>query len=477
MATAQLPALARKPSLRRRVVRRVVWRLTLTWFVGTTLAVVIATIFTQQAYDRSLLDDASALASNVGQSGDALRLNLSPHEVSTVLFDQVESVFFAVLRPDGSLVAGHGGLHTPAAPAGLPFHFDDIVFQGKRLRAVTLHRMEPFAFDVILAQTTLSRSALLRSLLVFSIVPQILLLALLAWWLRRAIQRDLQPLAELQRAVDQRDAQDLTPVPVSASTGDVERLGEAINSLLARVEHGVRAQREFAGNVAHELRTPLAGIRALADYGLAHQEPAVWRQQLQDIAASQARASRLVDQLLALALAAEAHAGLPMTEVRLDEVARETVLRALPRADAAGVDLGAQGLEQPVLVRGHAALIEGIVSNLLDNALRYGLAGAGRVSRITVALASHAGSVRLSVVDSGPGLSPGQHEAVLQRWAQGPAGEKLGQGAGLGLAIVAQYARVMGAQVELVPAADGPGLEASVVFAALAPGAPSPAAG
>ena len=215
----------------------------------------------------------------------------------------------------------------------------------------------------------------------------------------------------------------------------------------------MRAQREFAGNVAHELRTPLAGIRALADYGLAHSTPDVWREQLERIAASQARASRLVDQLLGMAMADEADIGLQREPVRLDQLAEQTVLRYLARADARAVDLGARGLDEPVTVQANAALIEGILDNLLDNALRYG----GRT--ITIEL----DGTRLSVIDDGPGLSDTARHDLMQRWTQGPAGQKLGQGAGLGLSIVARYAQLMGARLTMEPAVPK-GLCASVTF-------------
>jgi two-component system sensor histidine kinase TctE len=266
--------------------------------------------------------------------------------------------------------------------------------------------------------------------------------------LQRAIADDLEPLAALEQAVRRRDVQDLTPVPVTGTTRDVSRLALAINALLGRIAHSVQAQREFSGNVAHELRTPLAGIRALADYGLRHNDPQVWREQLQGIAHSQERASHLVDQLLALALADEAQHTLEQKPVAVDVLVREAVLRFLPRADAAGVDLGALGVEQPVWAIANEALIEGVLNNLLDNALRYGRAQEG-ASHITVSVVDAPQAVVLSVIDNGPGVSHAQLETLSQRWVQGSAGEALKAGSGLGLAIVHEYVRLLGAKVTM----------------------------
>ncbi|PUE27797.1 histidine kinase [Limnohabitans sp. JirII-29] len=440
-----------KPSLRNRLLRHVLLPLALTWLVGSALVVGIATYFTQQAYDRALLDDAYLVASHVRRNADVsmggLELSLSAQEMSTVLFDQSESLYFAVLRPDGSLVAGHTGLPGKLGTTGQPV-FDTLDYQNRSLRSVTIHREQPVDFYVVMAQTTTSRDRLLQRLLAFSIAPQILLLIGLALWLQRAIETDLHPLAELTRLVGKRDARDLTPVPVSGSTRDVQRLGQAVNALLTRIAQSVQAQREFSGNVAHELRTPLAGIRALADYGLRHTDPQVWREQLQGIAHSQERASHLVDQLLALALADEAQQSLVREPVALDVLVGEAVLRFLPRADAAGVDLGARGVEQPVQVMGGAALIEGVLNNLLDNALRYGRAPEGE-SHITVAVHEAPQAVVLSVSDNGPGVSAAQMQQLTKRWVQGSAGEALKEGSGLGLAIVSEYARLLGAQVSM----------------------------
>jgi two-component system, OmpR family, sensor histidine kinase TctE len=458
-----------RASLRTRLVRHVLVPLALTWLLGTALTVAVAYYFAQKAFDRALLDDAYALASRVGAQPEGLALELSSREMSTVLFDQSESIYFVVRRGDGTVMAGHPGLHAelPRSPATI--RFSETVYQGRALRAVSVVREDPDDFVVTVAQTTRSRKALLRDVLYYSVAPQLTLLLLLAVWLRGVIGHELQPLSALQRSVERRDARDLAPVPVHAESREIEQLGVAINALLERLGHSLQAQREFSGNVAHELRTPLAGIRALAEYGLAQGDPAVWREQLQRIGASEARASRLVEQLLALALADEAETGVKNEALALDELVREAVLRYLPRADTAGVDLGVQGLEEPVWVIGNAALLEGVLGNLLDNALRYARAPQGQTGSLTVELSREAQGVRLCVTDNGPGLDAAQRRHLLQRGVRGLHAERLGQGAGLGLAIVARFAELMGGHFELDEGPDGRGLRASVLLREAAP--------
>ncbi len=458
-------------TMRAKLLRHVIVPLALTWLVGALLALAVARYFTQQAFDRALLDDAYAVASHVRHAEDGgLTLGLSSVEMGNLLFDQNENLYFAVYQDDGRLLAGHAGLQLPAAArlAVTPF-FIETPFQNRSLRAVVLERYKPARFTVVVAQTTRVQDRLFQRLLFISLVPQLLLVIWLAWWLRRAIQKDVQPLMDLEQAVAQRDVRDLTPLAISTRTLDVQKLGESINALLHRIDQSVRGQKEFAGNVAHELRTPLAGIRALAEYGLAQSDPQVWREQLRSIAQSQERASHLIDQLLALALAQEAQQVLQPQPLALDEVVRDSLMRHLHRADALGVDLGvnfAQGLDMPVWVLAQRALLEGALDNLIDNALRYGVPADGRPRHVTVALIQpEAGVVCLSVIDNGPGVTDAQREQLLQRWAQGSAGEALKQGSGLGLAIVAEYARILGAQLSMGRPASGPGLQVSLWLA------------
>ena len=466
------PPRSAKPSLRDKLMRHVLVPLALVWLLGTMLSAGIANYFAQKAFDRSLLDDAYAVAGHVRLTEawpPQLDIDLSSSEIGSLLFDQTESMFFAVYRENGTLLAGHGGLNGPSdATSGKSnIEFGDIHFQGRAMRSVVLLQTKPAPFKVVVAQTNRSRTRLLEQLLLYSILPQMLLFIGIAVWLRRAIAQDLQPLVNLEKAVEQRDAADLTPMVVTSDTQDVDKLSTSINALLARIQDGLNAQREFSGNVAHELRTPLAGIRALAEYGLQSDQPPVWKEQLALVKDSSMRASHLANQLLALALADESDLSLRREPVRLDELITTCIVQASARARSLQVDLGAHGLEQAVTVMGNATLLEGILNNLIDNALRYGRPKASLMAEVTVSLSQSAQGVSLIVTDNGPGLATEECERLLQRGAQGQQGKAshgLHQGAGFGLSIVTRYAQLLGAQFWLQNAPNHPGLEAHIVF-------------
>lgn len=450
----------RLPTLLSRLLRHVLRPLFWAGIIGAVSVALVARHFTSEAYDRSLLDDALMVASHVHERDGELDFRLTPAEMKAVLFDQSESLFFAIYDAQDRFLAGHAGLQVTPLKPNTALAFGEALFQGQRLRTLTLRRDQPTPHTVVMGQTTRSRERILQQVMVFSLLPQLLLLVCLALWLRRNIEHELQPLSRLEQDLLQRDASDLSPVGVDQGSRDMQGLGEAVNHLLGRIATGLQAQREFSGNVAHELRTPLAGIRAQAEYGLSSPQPEVWREQLQGVLASQSRASHLVDQLLALALLAEARQSLSLEPVCLSDMVTEALLRWLPQADQRGVDLGAQGAETRHWVMGQRALFEGLLDNLLDNALRHGRPAHGQPPRVTVVLRpqtlpSGSAGIELSVHDNGAGVPQARRTDMQDRWQRGVEAGVSAEGHGLGLSIVSSYARFLNARLSLQDSPDG----------------------
>ncbi len=455
--------------MRSRMLRRVLVPFLLFWLIGSASAFAVAHFFTLEAFDRALLDEARVIAAYVVERDGQLILDLSARELAAVVLGKTEKAYFSVVQADGAVVASNAELRPALHRPGKSWVFDDISYRDAELRMVTLWLQDKDSFAVVVAQTTLGRQELLQRLGLYSRLPQLALLLCLGWWLYRAIGRELAEFETLQKGLERRDSSDLSPLDTDASSREVERVARAVNELMLRVDRGVQAQREFAGNVAHELRTPLAGIRALAEYGLAQSDPQVWRTQLANIAASQVRASRLIDQLLALALADEARESVTLAPVAVNNIARNVLLSYLQRADAQGVDLGAIGLDQAVVALGDAALLEGALNNLIDNALRYGKPGDASRQSITVKVAQQGDVVLISVTDNGPGIDDALRERLLSRWARGQAGAQYKSGAGLGLAIVARYAVLLGGTLILDTTTGGAGLSATLSLQAAHP--------
>ena len=448
----------RLPSLTSQLLKSLYVPLFFTWIIGTLVVVVVASYFTEQAYDRALLDDAYSVAShvklNAAKSTEQLEIDLSANEMTTLLFDQSEIIYFQILNVDGSMIAGHPGFNATLPARGSAPKFSNLEFQDKNFRTVAIYRTQPSPFFLVMAQTSDFRTALVKRVVIFSIVPQLLFLALLALFLKGVIKKELAPLLDLENAVETRAVTDLSAVHIDTRTKDVHDLGTAINRLFFRIDDGVRLLREFSGNVAHELRTPLAGIRAQTEYGLANKNPEVWYQQLQGIAKSELRASHMVEQMLALSLTNEAKSGLINQDIDVDELVKEAVMRFLSRADSLGVDLGVKGYELGLTIKTQRSLLEGALNNLIDNALRYGVSEIESFNQITIEIEKTVDDnkknyLEISVVDNGKGISDEFKHQVMRRRTQGEAGLNLGAGAGLGLAIVVEYAKLLNAEFVL----------------------------
>lgn len=369
-------------------------------------------------------------------------------------------VAFQVWRK-GELVARSA--NAPDAPmASVQRGFSTARIAGERWRVFAAQGRDR-RMQVYVGEELDSRQSILEGLLQGLVAPMLValpLLALLLWW---SVRRGLLPLRRLGRAIAEREPSALQPIAPGTAGDDtpaeIAPLITALNDLFARIAALLESERRFTADAAHELRTPIAAIRAQAQVAqVAGHDEAARTQALAATLAGCDRATRLVEQLLTLARLESSDQG-PRDSVDLAAVAREVLAELAPAAMARGqsIELEAAG---PMPVRGSATLLAVLMRNLADNALRYG----GDGVRVVVSLAREGGSIVLRVDDSGPGLDDEQRSHLGERFYRvlGTAAP----GSGLGWSIVRRIAAVHGTQVQAARSAALGGLAVRVNFPA-----------
>lgn len=296
--------------------------------------------------------------------------------------------------------------------------------------------------QVFVGEQTASRRAILWAVLRSVFLPlafALPLLALAGWW---AVRRGLAPLRHLSEVLGQRRPEVLAPVVLQDLPTEMQPLVQALNGLLERIERMLESERRFTADAAHELRTPIAAIRAQAQVALGAGSDDVQRQHaLLATLAGCDRATRLVEQLLTLARL-EAAPAQDASAVELGDLARSVAAELAPTALARRQILELDA-DVPCKVRGNALLLAVLVRNLIDNAMRYSPDGA----QIRVAVAHESGHAVLRVEDSGPGMSEQEMARLGERFYRAPGQEQ--PGSGLGWSIVKRIGEVLGAQFHI----------------------------
>ena len=447
------------------------------WLLGPLLLLVAAGSFVSyrialsaanKAYDSALLDPALAIASHLRRSGTRLELDLPSIAIEALRIDTEDRVYYQVLGPGGELIAGTPRLPAPPELLHPGEHiYYDATLEGERVRiAARAVQVETGTAIVQVAETLIKRDKLVLELLVASTVPQVLIAfaAVALLWL--GIGLGLRPLDRLRGEIAARSPRDLRPFSERDKPQEVGSLIAALNQLLSRLNAAIASQQRFIANAAHQLRTPLAGLKTHAE--LARREPSTseLRSLLDMIAGETQRTSHLVNQLLTLARAepGETPSGQP---VNLHEIVGRDVRDWVQRALGKNIDLGfeledAWTLGEPLLLRELAA-------NLLDNALAYTQSGGS----VTMRTGIRNGESVLEVEDNGPGIPEAEREKVFERFYRVAATG--GEGCGLGLSIVSEIAGRHNARVELALPAGGRGTLIRAVFPRLAAQAALPA--
>jgi two-component system sensor histidine kinase TctE len=383
----------------------------------------------------------------------------SPGVVELLGSDDEDNVYFQVLGLDGTLAEGDRDLPVPEADkvgsATAVFRDDTMRDEPVRVAALWVALPGDAAGRVALvqvAETLGKRSRLSTEIIKGVILPQfvILPLAVLLVWL--ALARGIRPLSVLQERIRARPADDLSPIDERAAPEELIPLVASINGLLERLDQSMAAQKHFLADAAHQLKTPLAGLRMQAEIAAreidaGQRDPRALKASLEQIALSSQRAAHAVNQLLAMARAEDRAQAMRRESVDLARLTQEVVRELVPKALERRIDLGYEGAEpgETASILGQPVLLGELVRNLLDNALQYTPAGGSATARV---LPDPLGEgVVLQVEDCGPGVPAAERELIFQ-----PFYRALGtgvDGTGLGLAIVQEIAQQHGAQVKV----------------------------
>ena len=460
------------------------WMLTpllLLWPVSLALTWLVAQGLANKPFDRALEYNAQALAQLVIVQRGKVQFNL-PQSASEILrADESDTVFFQVSGTRGEYLAGERDLPRPPAvdedpPTGTVLLRDE-EYKGIDLRVAYIWVRMPLPGEpnalVQVAETREKRSVLATEIIKGVMLPQFVILPLAALLVWLALARGIKPLHRLEERIRARKPDDLSPLNHKAVPMEVAPLVDAVNDLLRRLNDSIATQKRFLADAAHQLKTPLAGLRMQADLA---QRPGTstedLKRSLQQIGRSSIRATHTVNQLLSLARAEGASTALQRTPCDMAELVIEVVQDCLPRAMDKHIDLGYDGAEPGTMalqVWGNATLLQELVRNLVDNAINYTPSSNAQPGLVTVrVLPDPFGRVVvLQVEDTGPGVPEAERDLVFQPFYRALGTEA--DGSGLGLPIVLEIARQHGAQVALEDVHPGqpmPGARFTVRFPA-----------
>jgi two-component system sensor histidine kinase TctE len=443
-------------SLRRHLLAWLLLPQLVLWLAAAAVTYNVAVRYADRANDHGLYLSSRALARQVKPIDSGLFIDFPRAAKDIIEADPDDRIYYMVSSPPGEFILGNHKLPPPNDADALrpdqPTFYDGQVESPAgmvqvRVAAILLHygdQTQQRQMMVQVAKSRVSREALARDILIDTVLPLSALVLAMSGLVWAGVRTGLAPLARLREAVSGRGPNDLAPIELHSAPEEVRDLAAAVNTLLAAVHASVVEQRRFISDAAHQLRTPLAGLKSQSELALKEASDPALRARLEMVRESATRSAHLVTQLLTLARAEpESLATLGRSRFDLRRLVQELTAELVPRALNDGIDLGLDDAGQPedlpepaVTIEGNALLIREAIVNVIDNAIRY----AGRNSEITVRVreepAIGSDQPRMAVVevdDTGPGLPLHLHAQVFERFFRGT---NEGRGCGLGLAIV-----------------------------------------
>lgn len=439
------------------------WMLTpilLLWPLSLVLTWLVAQNIAGKPFDRALEYNAGVLAQYIKVQQGQVRFSLPQPARELLRAEDSDTVYFQVLGPQGQVLGGDVELPPPAPDARNPageVRLRDVSLEGVDLKVASMWVRLDLPGDqlalVQVAETMDKRAVLATEIVKGVMLPQFVVLpvAVLLVWL--ALAQAIKPLNRLEETIRARKPDDLSPLDAQAVPMEVVPLVASVNDLLLRLKDSIATQKRFLADAAHQLKTPLAGLRMQAD--LAQRQDASadeLKLSLRQIGRSSIRATHTVNQLLALARAESSATVLAHQSCDIAKLTMEVVRDCVPRAVEKHIDIGYEGAQpgsEGVNIDGNPTLLQEMVRNLVDNAINYSHSSPGVQAVITVRLDADVPgkALTLQVEDSGPGIAPAERELVFQPFYRALGNEA--DGSGLGLPIVLEIARQHRASVTL----------------------------
>jgi len=427
--------------------RRLTWYVVVTLFSLTSLSGIAIYIGTTKEADEifsaSLAQTAriiDGLVSRDAIASDRLELQRKL-ELGKRAHPYERKLFFAVLDAQGNLL-----LHSREAPdlpkAGIPSGFSEFRYKRKKWFTFALESSDDDLL-IVIGERSSVREEITEYIGAGLLLPLILLLPLVLWMLWHIVGAALRPLQTVTDQVREQDLKRLTPIDVSGVPHEISPLVDAMNQMIVDLDATFLRERRFVSDAAHELRNPLASLLISVDNAIEETQEVEVLDSLRSMKISIRRLSHLVSQLLALSHLEKADSAPVFEPVDLARVCAAAIASAQASAETKSISLELIAPTGGCELAGSQSLLESLVSNLLDNAIRYADIGC----RVQVQCRREQRKLVLTVDDSGPGLDAEQREKAPGRFYR--AGDTNSSGAGLGLSIVKTIAQSHAASVEL----------------------------
>lgn len=459
-------------SLRAHLINWLLTPLFVLWLFSTIAGYVATLTYANKPYDQVLLQRAQAVGAQLRLGGGRERLDLDLKLPDGSSASAPDKLVYTVCDGNGRTIVGTANLCRPLALRGGKIEplFYNGEREGQKTRMISLVFFNPDSnklYQLYLAETINQRQELIRGILANIVIPQLLLILIAVAAIWYALTQGLAPLERLRSEVRNRRRDDLSELDASEAPEEVHPLIEAVNDLLSRLQQAMQAQKRFIADAAHQLRTPIAGLKTQAELALRTDDPEQTQQTLQHILTSTKHGMRLVNQLMTLARNEPGELDkINFVPMDINQLAQECTANWIPAALDKDIDLGFESAAATEEVIGDATSLGEMLNNLIDNAIRYTQRG----GRITVSVATTPLGILLGVEDNGPGIDPQHRERVFERFYR-----VLGtgqSGSGLGLAIVAEVAKRHQATMRLDAGSGGKGTLISVLFPRRAPPPP-----